>query len=423
MTKDGYKHNGCFEYITGKPYAVFTYAVAMVELNEDPLYHLYAAFIKLSGGHVFKGAKSGERVVKYYRPNASKRKSINDLLDIEDKMFDLIGPRDIYEGADLSHALFDPPNGFCIPFSGICRLKEYMPEDYDAADVVFSIARYDGVYAPGLMKADPYGSRFETILEHRREYVEKEREAYSDRDHYKENYRSLQTLIDNWLSGRVSAKHIERFMKKSEFCTVDKYKDLSVMCHTDLYSVEYTASARHCENIISDKKTMPDNRYSISNGFIDENGRMTWLDYYVDSAPYVSRWAVKMLKGQDISDLEQSTKLRIKSRDLTDYVYGYVDRAGFKMNRECLECYDPVNDIRCNDVETIDIPAKVVARFRESGKLMEFDPESFEKKRMAHGMCRLMGRAEIEKYDVDYDPDEYKAVSIFIHYKPKDKTV
>ena len=392
-------HNAMLEYMPGTPYAVFTYTIADLDLNGEPVHHLYAAFIKREHTWAFAdGAKLTDRrkIIKRYRLLKEMRDEINRIIKESKHGIEPVTPKDLYE------------NG----------IKELMPVVFDESDVVLEIARYDAVYCPKFTGI-PFGTpdaEIKRLASKMYDLKQNEMVKQKEKDRHKNNYITLQKLIDNWLSGKMYIKDVNEFLEMSDFRLVKEDKELSTMRHIDMFTHDHTASLReamkpgevgggqYCE-------------YSVTNTFSDPDGAKEELKYYADNKDFLARWVACKVKGKDIEELEERSHLTISGDEMISRFRDYLGTCGFRLDTAEISCYDPVNDIECSDAEAIDIPTKVIQRFRETGRMLLFDEEMIEKKRRDLAKRRLLGCAGIRMVDMTFDPETFKVEDVTVTYE------
>ncbi|MBR4769020.1 MAG: hypothetical protein IK088_08600 [Lachnospiraceae bacterium] len=227
-------HNASLEYRPGTPYAVYTYSIADFDYDKAPLILLYTAFLKRRKNYGRPGVEKGEKKVKYYRPDKEKKKTIDEIVNEEDRIYSLIHPKGIFEGTDLSTLLFPGHSGYNGVYPARFRLKDHMPIEFDEEDIVFQIARYDSVYCPVLDEPDITDKERKKILAKMTLLRDTERANFKKRDYYKSMYASLGNLIDHWLDGKILTKDINDLLKKDDLLLAKNDRDLSVFREIDL---------------------------------------------------------------------------------------------------------------------------------------------------------------------------------------------
>ncbi len=419
MTEESIIHNGYFEYKKGKPYGVYSYAIADFEEAGAVLFHLYLAFLKLPFCDGNFGNNEGERIVNQVIPAKDQQTRMNDTLKKLKQVNIWVAPRDIYEGVDLNQIAYGSHD------QNICRLKNDMPFVFDEDDIVFQIARYDTVSVRKWSDADDLTDMRKQIESKFEELKKVEMEKCGEPEYYKSRYTSLKKLVDNWLDGHIYIKDLNSFLGDSyKFMLQDE--DMKPLKAIDMYSKNFYAALKEREEntpgFIGDTRIEDDCTFRIINSCDNEHAIEKKLNYYVKNKDYLAKWVVMMIKGRDITELERKSELKIMCWDINMYLLRYMQKQGFDIDGYIdgynkASCYDPVNNIDTDDAYEIVIPYEAIRRFRETGNLLSFDEEMIEKERKRYANRRLWGRGEINSITVDYDPTNYKVVGIDVRYE------
>lgn len=392
-------HNGMLEYMPGTPYGVFTYTIAELDHEREPLYHLYAAFIKRDHTSPFSGgskAHEGEKIIKRYRPSKEAKDEINRLIKGEHYSLEPVTPEELYG-----------------------KIKDHMPIEFDERDVVLQIARYDAVYCRkfSLLLAGTPDAEIKRLASKMHDFNETESLKSKERDRHRNNYISLQKLIDNWLGGKMYVKDIKRFMEPSDFKLVNADKELSAIRHIDMSSHGCTVSV-HDDVKREDKDIHSYRECCVKNTYIGAGDETKDLKCYADDRGYLAKWIVRKVKGEDTDELEAASHLIITGDEMITIFRDYLRTKGFVLGRAdiFISCYDPVNDIECINTEVVDIPFTAIKRFRETGQIFLFDKDMIEKERKVLFKHMLCGRDPIKLAEMDYDPSTFEVVSVSIKY-------
>ncbi len=413
MSKNLMIHKGCLEYKKGKPYAVYSYAIADFEDQYAPVFHLYLAFIKRPFCGSCSGDDAGKKVVEQVIPTKEQQTWMNETIQELKRDGRKVPPKYIYEG--IGPDLLSP----VIRDRIMHRLKDDMPVLFDEDEIVFQIARYDSAVDRGFFDSDnrtdirqQMESRFDTF---KKDEMKKCKAA----EYYKSRYTSLQKLIDNWLDGHIYIKDINNFLGESYLSLVQD-EDVKALKAIDMYSDSFYATLQEIDDsffgLIGGTWIDSGCAYRIVNSCNNENAVMGELDYYAKNKDYLARWVVRRIKGQDTTELEKRSDLKMTVWDMNTYLSNYLYKHGFGM-AEKISCYDPVNDMDSTYEQEITIPYEAIRRFRETGELLVFDKEMIEKERKRCANQRLWGRGKIESFEVDYDPTNYEVVRIDIRYE------